>query len=91
MNRQGLAVVLVCVILFAPGCALVRPFVKDLNGWDLSACADRDGFKVCKELFMDNKDKIFGGEEAVNSVVTQMHIEAFGVEATDEDSGDKPE
>lgn len=81
MNKRVAGLLLAC-LLFAPGCALVRPFVKDLNGWDLSACADRDGFKVCKELFLDNKDKIFGGEETVNEVVNQMHVETFGIEAS---------
>lgn len=66
------------------GCALLKPFVKDINGWDLSACVGRDEFKVCKELFLDNKDNIFGGQETVDSVVEQMQIETFQVENEEE-------
>lgn len=77
MNKR---VMLSCVFLLTTGCSMLNPFVKDIKGWDLSACVGKDEFKVCKELFLDNKDKIFGGEDAVNMVVEQMQIETFQVD-----------
>ena len=79
MNRCKL-VALSCVFLLSTGCALLKPFVKDIKGWDLTACVGRDEFKVCKELFMDNKDNIFGGEKAVDEVVGLMQVETFGAD-----------
>lgn len=79
MNKRIMSV-LCCILLLSSGCALLKPFTKDIGGWDLSACVGRDEFKVCKELFLDNKDYIFGGQDAVDSVVERMQIETFQVE-----------
>lgn len=73
--------ILSCVFLFSTGCAALNPFVKDIKGWDLTACVGKDEFKVCKELFLDNKDKIFGGEQFIDEVVGQLQVETMAVEA----------
>lgn len=66
------ALLVVCVLLSSSGCAILKPFVKDLDGWDLSACADRKGFKVCKKLFLDNQEKIFGGKKVIDVILDNM-------------------
>ncbi len=66
------ALLVLCVLLSSSGCAILRPFVKDLDGWDLSACADDKGFKVCKELFLDNQEKIFGGKKAIDLLLDHL-------------------
>jgi len=58
-------------VFFLTGCSLIKGAVTDINGWDLSACVGRDEFKVCKELFLDNKDKILGGESALEGMTVK--------------------
>lgn len=67
--KRVLSAGLVCLLLFGSGCSA---FVKDIGGWDLSACADRDGFKVCKELFFDNEEKILGGKKVIDLILDRM-------------------
>ncbi len=87
MRKIHRVAILVC-ITFSSGCSLLKPFVGDIDGWDLSACADRDGFKVCKELFLDNQEKILGGKKVIDVILDNMNnrTEVMEVMAASDDN-----
>jgi len=70
MIRRMLALVLVGI--FVSGCGLADPFVRDIGGWDLTACTSSDGFDVCWELFSDNQHLFFGDNDDSGSNTTQV-------------------
>ncbi len=55
---------------FLSGCSLLEMSVRDLNGWDLSACVD--GYKTCYELLTDNEEKILGGKKAIDLILDNL-------------------
>lgn len=81
--RQKISILSLCIIVFAlPGCATLKPLVRDIDGWDLTACVEgRDEFKVCKELFLDNQEKILGGKKAIDLLLDRMNTTVMSVEA----------
>lgn len=89
MKYQKLLLLLIVCLLALPGCAILRPFVKDIDGWDLTACASREGFKVCKELFLDNKEKILGGQQAIDLILENMNQRTEIMELETEDGNDE--
>ena len=85
--KRLLAMLIVCILFSPIGCVILKPFVKDLDGWDLSACADKKGFKVCKELFLDNQEKILGGKKVIDVILDNMNnrTEVMAVTEGEED------
>lgn len=83
--KRLLMILVVCILFSSTGCAILKPFVKDLGGWDLSACADRKGFEVCKELFLDNEEKIFGGKKIIDVILDNMNNRTEVMTITEEE------
>lgn len=52
------------LLILCNGCDLFSIPLTNINGWDLSACAEGFGLSdVCIDLFTDNADKILGEED----------------------------
>jgi len=53
--------IIIFLMLFAvlcTGCEMLEDLLSDVNGWDLSVCANYPG--ACWEYYWDNFDKING-------------------------------
>lgn len=71
--RKTLVSIFVLLLgLSLTGCSLIERSVSNIRGWDLSACVGKDEFKVCRELFLDNQEKILGGRTLVELAIERM-------------------
>lgn len=55
-------------LLLISGCGILENSLTDIDGWDLSACVS--GYDTCLELFLDNSDRILGGEQVIINNLT---------------------
>jgi hypothetical protein len=70
MRKQHAAACLALLVSLLGGCVLdgtAEWALTDISGWNLSACWS--GFGTCRELFMDNQERILGGQTAIDAVL----------------------